>query len=598
MMQNNVFWASSRNVYENLKNEYPNSCIHKAFILPSDNLENWINYRNTTDRPKISRAEIYRLRSIEVTLIEKLAPVFQQERGVDKGFFSDLFSLEIRRTVNYANSFVSTINQTLKDGTIGYYDLKNVQVPSTFNEYRSMFNYNDVGQEALCNIWLSETGYQKTLLLNNIPKIEELTRKIRKRRLIKSLSTTWIHRFMKLITRFRTPKIIAVGTYWKTSSLIKLYLKTDYCMQHYNAIPLGIEPMSKLDEKFRDNIRKLAADTDNLILKMSIELIAKWWPTEAVEDISKKIEKAKVVVELKYVETKYWCFENWISNFDSSVLRSVVNSDQKKVSINFEHNYMSSFFLGNSNDIIFQSTDYTNILGTFTGQNILMMGSLFNFKTEVSLKRVTKNKGNYLIVLGAAMPYSPELSGAYGDAGLLNSAESLHETKTLLESIPKHIKRKTTVKAYPRDLMNNFNGYNVTDYLCGQEKTFKAFIDTNIPAKALLKKSELVIINYVSTAHLETLHSNIPTLIYWAPHRFVIDENYEEVLKGLEKVGILHYRIDTLIEKLNEINNDVLSWWLKPSLQIERLNFLKFHCDDGSKIDELFEALALQDASK
>ena len=46
------------------------------------------------------------------------------------------------------------------------------------------------------------------------------------------------------------------------------------------------------------------------------------------------------------------------------------------------------------------------------------------------------------------MPRTPEYSGAYGDAGRLNSALTLIDTDQLLREIPDNIKSKVLIKAY------------------------------------------------------------------------------------------------------------------------------------------------------
>jgi putative transferase (TIGR04331 family) len=194
-------------------------------------------------------------------------------------------------------------------------------------------------------------------------------------------------------------------------------------------------------------------------------------------------------------------------------------------------------------------------------------------------------------VLGAATPQTAEINGSNGDSGRLNSVKSLIEVNQLLEKIPNKIKNKIKVKAYPKSLIENFGGYNTIDYICGLEKKYKDYIDTNISAKNLMKTSELVIINYVSTTHLESLHSNIPTLLYWPSHRFKIDKNFAVNLEGLVRAKIIHFSINSLVNHLIQIDSDVLAWWCRPEVQIERLNFLKLNCDDGSSVFEFFATL-------
>ena len=73
----------------------------------------------------------------------------------------------------------------------------------------------------------------------------------------------------------------------------------------------------------------------------------------------------------------------------------------------------------------------------------------------------------------------------------------------------------------------NLDGYDYVKSTNLNLEKFRGYIDSNVPAKKLMNESELVIVNYVGhTSHLESMYSNIPTLIYWPHTRWVIDENY------------------------------------------------------------------------
>jgi len=107
-----------------------------------------------------------------------------------------------------------------------------------------------------------------------------------------------------------------------------------------------------------------------------------------------------------------------------------------------------------------------------------------------------------------------------------------------------------------------------------------------------MPNNELIIINYVSTTHLESLHRNIPTLLYWARDRFIIDDGKFENLQPLLDTNIIHFSVQSLVAHLEEIENDILAWWYSPAVQIARLNFLKLNCNKDRTIEKFLTSIA------
>ena len=484
---------------------------------------------------------------------QNLYSTYKKEFYLSKKTFDDLFSLEIRRTVHYVYDFVTTLQQTCKDEKVAYFRFLENKCPITFDDFRKIFNHSDVGQEILCYLWIKYHSNTNSFCIGDMPYIGALEQKSARRKIIKSLVPSLFYKFLKLITLLRKPNTIAIGTYWGISPLIKLILQNRFRFTHYNNIELKVKNRP-INKNLRENIKNKAKISTDPIIQISFILIADWWPEEALETLTQKLNLANDFIENnRHRNTQYWCFENWISNFDSSVIKAQINKSSSKKSINFEHNYTASFFKGNSNDIILNSCDYNVTLGLTGVKNSLMAGSLFRFRYKHKNIGRSSITNKYLLVLGIAMPRTPEYSGAYGDAGRLNSALTLIDTDQLLREIPDNIKSKVLIKAYPKSMSANLDGYDYVKFTNLNLEKFRGYIDSNVPAKKLMNESELVIVNYVSTSHLESMYSNIPTLIYWPHTRWVIDENYLWRLDELEKVGILHYSGLYLLNSLQRL---------------------------------------------
>jgi len=85
-----------------------------------------------------------------------------------------------------------------------------------------------------------------------------------------------------------------------------------------------------------------------------------------------------------------------------------------------------------------------------------------------------------------------------------------------------------------------------------------------------MKKSRLIVIPYNSTAHLEALAANFPTLIFWRPELNELRPSAQNDHELLYKVGVFHKSPESAANKINQIYQDPLSWWLSPEIQKAR----------------------------
>jgi putative transferase (TIGR04331 family) len=590
--KNKTAWVASEISQKKLISSYSTIKTIRPFISPHDNLHELLE-KQPDQNMKPETGELKYLRKVEIAVASALSTIFSKELSLPKSLFNDLFLLEIRRTVAYVHSTLNDQNANTTMTPIAYFDrIDNANI-NTFDDFRHIFNYTSAGQEILTNIFVTEAQLKNSIHLGQLDVARNIEiRSVVKRKLKHNIISNYFRKFLKIISTCRRPNIVAIGTYWSVKSLIILYLKTKFRLRHVNNIKLHNDTSRPKNYHIRKKIKEHKSDGDCIYFNMSMALISKYWPLEAIENISAKILEAKEIINQDFKNVPYWCFENWISNFDSAVLRSVISLVPQTTVINFEHNYTAELFMGNSNDLILPSNHINISLGANLRRNSLIGGSLFDFGASTSETRLRKNRGNYLLVLGVATRMAPEYGGAYGDAGRTNSVKSLIETIELLHSIPAHMRARTTIKAYPSVISRNFGGYTPTEFSNGIEQKYKKFIDGNIPAKKLMPKNELIIINYVSTTHLESMHRNIPTLLYWARDRFIIEDGKFENLQPLLDTNIIHFSVQSLVAHLEEIENDILAWWYSPAVQIARLNFLKLNCNKDRTIEEFLASIA------
>ena len=88
----------------------------------------------------------------------------------------------------------------------------------------------------------------------------------------------------------------------------------------------------------------------------------------------------------------------------------------------------------------------------------------------------------------------------------------------------------------------------------------------------LISKSRLVVHSYDSTGILETLSDNIPTLAFWSPEVSLVD-SAKPYYQMLIDAGIVHLSPKSVADKINEIWDDIGSWWKQSNVQDARLKF-------------------------
>ena len=90
-----------------------------------------------------------------------------------------------------------------------------------------------------------------------------------------------------------------------------------------------------------------------------------------------------------------------------------------------------------------------------------------------------------------------------------------------------------------------------------------------------LKKYKLAFCTSNGTVFLETLSSNFPTIVFIDLRFYEIRDDVFQDFNNLNKVGICFFDIDSALEHLSKINNDINKWWYSNDLQAARAAFLK-----------------------
>jgi putative transferase (TIGR04331 family) len=133
-----------------------------------------------------------------------------------------------------------------------------------------------------------------------------------------------------------------------------------------------------------------------------------------------------------------------------------------------------------------------------------------------------------------------------------------------LNILPKKIKKIVKLRLYNKDYNCCFKEQFI-------DKGYKSNIDNiknlNKSFYARLSECRLCIATYNATTYLETFSMNYPTLLYWSPIYWELNNSSKSYFKLLEDAGILHYTAKSLVQKLEEIYKDPMKWWQQEEIQ-------------------------------
>jgi putative transferase (TIGR04331 family) len=105
----------------------------------------------------------------------------------------------------------------------------------------------------------------------------------------------------------------------------------------------------------------------------------------------------------------------------------------------------------------------------------------------------------------------------------------------------------------------------------------------NSRLSSLISESRLVVHSYDSTGILETLSQNIPTIAFWQNNLDHLRENVIDDYQALVDAGIIHLSPDSAAKHINQIWEDISTWWQNPRVQEARAQFCDKYANLSAK---------------
>lgn len=445
-------------------------------------------------------------------------------------------------------------------------------IPITFDEHRHFLQYTDFGQEQLfsiyCNLFYSKQfstikfKYSETVSAS--PK--GFIHRIKGSGLYKKI----FRRILMWLASIRQPTVGIMGSYFSTIYINQLILKSRGKIQLVQ-LP-AIKPMSsKIRMDLREVLTQFEPDFDRFD-KFIFSSLQYLMPKSFVENFLQIDREYKFYLS-KYRHLKWVVCENWIGHEATSIALALLK--QKGVNhISNEHNYLSHPFLGNSLKYQIPLVDEFVTLGWRNSSypNLVPGASLFEWKYEA---KNTEKEHDILFIMGRSAFRRPEMNAAYGTAEGYGAQSFIELTRIFLESLGENTLGKTYVRAYPKNSQVNFKVWDQTVPLKYLFEKSKIYDDTGIePGRSLINKSRLVVVNYLSTSHLESIISDIPTVFIWDKDTMMHDENYVSIYDELIESGICQTNAKEAANFINMIKDNPEAWWYSHKVRKSIKSFL------------------------
>ena len=443
-------------------------------------------------------------------------------------------------------------------------------VPQCMEHYCDIVT-SDLWNHAIYSSILKHLKFEKILLLNkskDIPKWQVNT-VLEKKSIISKIKSTLIAT-TSLFSKNKN--YFFISTYLSKIDEIKLQLKLGqipvFYRAHYNA---ELTPQENIRNKILSGFK-----CNSAFEQFAKEVIPLQIPTSYLEGYNKLSEITKNTgwpEEPKLI---------WTSNsyhMDEIFKFWAAEKVEKGVPL------VISQHGGNYGQALFNLHEYHELkicdhyLSWGWGDSVDKVIPLGTVKKPVKKKRKSHDSISVVLLISAACRY---VGGIVSIPLSSQWIDYLYDQMEFYENLPDQITSNVTIRLYPHD------------YEWAQFQRWKdRFPDSKIDKceeefNNVIANTDLMISGWNTTAYLESMLSNVPTIIFWEPGYFEIRNDAKEIFKKLKKVGILH---DDPISAVNHVKNiwgDIDSWWNKPDVISARNEFINKYAYSDNVLERLY----------
>jgi putative transferase (TIGR04331 family) len=230
---------------------------------------------------------------------------------------------------------------------------------------------------------------------------------------------------------------------------------------------------------------------------------------------------------------------------------------------------------------VYLSTGWTNA----TYSNVVPLGY---FKSRLKTFK-PKPTGKALLVCGIMPRFSFDIRSMMLSSQVLDYFE---DQFNFIDALPQSIKNQILVRLGVRDF-----GWQQKERWLDRHPNIE-FDDGNRPMLDVASQCRLFISTYMATTYIESLTSNIPTVMFWNPSHWEATPEAQLIFDKLKEVGIFHESPEKAALHISHIWDDVPSWWQSDEVQSARKYFCDRYSATPPDIDKLLREVLIEEASR
>lgn len=570
------------NCYDVWIPDIENLLVINPFIehkLELDGIKNSYKRIETASIRQTNRQELVNDHELVDTKVRKYTKILNrrlnQIHNVRHGseFWEKALSLSILRHTSMCYNFYQGCKQNFDPSlhdcriidTCCYY------IPAKFDDHRTFLQHTDYGQEQLfsvyCNMFYPNVASSIIIDAYEEPKgiKKTLFSRLKEPNLVKKI-------FGKILAKsvfFIKPSVGIIGSFFAMKYRTNLIWKSKGRIQSVNLPKITISP-TKTSHKMRAELTKFDDDFDDLD-KFIFSTLYHLMPASFLENFYQYYVGYKKHFD-KMKKLKWVVCESWIGDEASSLALAILKTMDVKHICN-EHNYLSHPFIGNSLKYQIPLVDEFISLGWNDNRypNFVPGASLFEWDNGIKYKK----KYDILLVLGASGSRAPEINAGYADYGPYGSSSYDKFMKDFLQALGDKTLSQVYVRSYPKHAQKTWQVWDqkflLREYI---DKTIN-FDDYSRSGRKLIKQARLVVVNYLSTSHLESIIADVPTIFLWNKDTYHHEDKYMSIYDGLIDSGICQTNPVKAATFINKIKNNPQLWWESEPVKKNKEKFLK-----------------------
>lgn len=455
---------------------------------------------------------------------------------------------------------------------------RSYHIPADFDAQRAFFQHSHYGQEQIFSIYMHTFHPGKLDTKDERFEKDYIVKKPRRNLISRLLNqevsrTTYEKAKAALLKKYyagKPHKVGVMGSFFSARNLNILMAKSEGTIY-----PLQWEPriIDEGDAGLSPDSRKCLAEPPADFDKFDLFFFASLphcFPRIFIEHF-KKVERYWLEYFQGFKEIEFVVSEAWLSNTSLCIALALWREKGVKHIYN-EHNYFEHPWVGSLIPKEASLADIFASLGWQDGNipNLVRGASLYDFKLEQNEKKLYK----ICYVSGAAQVKRPNYTAAYGESAE-NALTYLEFVRSFLENLNYSTRREILFRGYPKASTDRWLCYDFQFMLDPYLKQVMRVDDTSPSSKLLMLQSHLVIIDYISTAYLESFLMNIPTVVFFNRAAYYLGKDHQHFFDTLVAAGIFQTDPKAAANFIESIKEDPLKWWLQDHVQKAKDGFLR-----------------------